>query len=93
MKHIRIKVDGSSEKSIRYVRFIMSIDGIRVDNVIIKDLDINKEQEIVGLIAGLKNNNRSMKIDYVQDQKTDSFVNNQIELDWYSVMNIPDDND
>jgi len=43
MKHIRIKVDGSSEKSIRYVRFIMSIDGIRVDNVIIKDLDINKE--------------------------------------------------
>ena len=45
----------------------MSINGIGVDNVIVKDLDINKEHEIICLILRLKNNNPSMRIDYVQD--------------------------
>jgi len=57
MKHIKIKIDGNSDRSIRYAQFIMSINGIGVDNVIIKDLDINKEHKIIGLILGLKNNN------------------------------------
>jgi len=43
MQHVRISIDGNSDRSIRYAQFIMSINGIAVDNVIVKDLDINKE--------------------------------------------------
>jgi len=42
MKRIKVIIDGNNDESIEYGQFIMSNHKVRLDNLIIKDLDMDQ---------------------------------------------------